>query len=434
MGDKFPLLRSTCLQQYPPSRNRKWAEKLSRMQREKDFIGFGRNRILVADLEPDDIACYELDWTRLGAAIARAFAIRGEYADVGLPDTKQIGLIRGRTLPVFLTVQGDALGGEVAKLVLRWPQGLVLFAPTNRCMDANTLALLGSKAAFFDLRSSVNITGDGELVARPAAKEAFARFEARPMEAEGVEAVAEAAASVPALAPAPEPKEPEPEEKPGRPPLVVEKEAGAVSPTGKAGPRYLLRKGAGIWRLVFNGAEGEIHDGRGIALVAYLLFNPPPGGVHGTELASLVFGSAVVQEASLGADGDATRKLIQKEAQGAMAVLTNPLSSEMEKNEAKDELQNLAKALNVTRKDSEGSVDQQVRAIRRAIDRLIDKLREATDRKKNPHRALRDFGEHLHKFLWIPSSRFSGDRRARARAEVAGHFTYERPNGVVWEE
>ena len=32
--------------------------------------------------------------------------------------------------------------------------------------------------------------------------------------------------------------------------------------------RYLLRKGKGVWQLVFNGMETVIKDGRGIALVA----------------------------------------------------------------------------------------------------------------------------------------------------------------------
>jgi plasmid stabilization system protein ParE len=117
-----------------------------------------------------------------------------------------------------------------------------------------------------------------------------------------------------------------------------------------------------------------------------------------------------------------------------MAVLKNPAASEMEKDEAKAELEKLAKALNVTRSDSEGSADKQVRAVRRAIERLIDKLRQVTDRNKRPHTTLRAFGEHLHRYLWIPSSRFSGDRGARTRAQVAGRFTYERPDGVSWEE
>ncbi len=200
------------------------------------------------------------------------------------------------------------------------------------------------------------------------------------------------------------------------------------------GPRYLLRKGIGFWRVLFDGMEGEIEDGRGIALVAYLLFNPPQGGLHATELASLVFCHVVVQEASLGADADSTRKLIQKQARAAMAVMQDPSASEMEKCEAKDELKTLAKALNVTRSDSEGNADRQVRAVRRAIERLIDKLRGATDREKRPHAALRAFGEHIDRYIWIPSSRYSGDRRARSRAQVAGRFTYERPEGVNWEE
>lgn len=221
------------------------------------------------------------------------------------------------------------------------------------------------------------------------------------------------------------------------PAVAGEPAASAVPINGAAvlpSPRYLLRRGAGVWRLVFDGKEGEIDHGRGIALVAYLLFNPPVGGVHGTELAKLAFGQEILQEASLGADGDSTRRMIQKQAKEWMAVMKNPGASDMEKAEAMEHLEQLAETLNVTRADSEGGADKQVRAVRRAIERLIDKLREANDRKNDPHPALRAFGEHLDEHLWKPSSRFGGNRRSRARAGVAGQFTYECPKGVVWAE
>ena len=189
-----------------------------------------------------------------------------------------------------------------------------------------------------------------------------------------------------------------------------------------------------MWWVVCDGKEGEIDLGRGISLVAYLMFNPPAGGLHGTELASLAFGYEVVQEANLSADGDSTRRLIQKQAKEWLAVLQNPSSSEAEKDEAKEELEKLADAMNVTRAESNGGAEKQVRAVRRAIERLIDKLREAKDRKGDPHLGLRAFGEHLNEYVWKPSSRFGGNRRSRARAGVAGQFTYERPEGVVWAE
>ena len=210
--------------------------------------------------------------------------------------------------------------------------------------------------------------------------------------------------------------------------------AGAIrSAMAPPCPRYLLRRGLGAWRVIFDGREGEIEHGRGISLVACLLFNSPPGGLHGTELAGMAFGQAVVHEASLGPDGDSTRRLIQRQAKECMAVLQDPLASEMERAEATEQLEELAKALKVTRAGSEGGAEKQVRAVRRAIERLIDKLREAKDRSHDPHRALRAFGEHLHEHLRKPSSRFSGSRRTRTRTEVAGRFTYERPNGIVWE-
>ncbi|WCJ60323.1 7-cyano-7-deazaguanine synthase [Fontisphaera persica] len=199
-------------------------------------------------------------------------------------------------------------------------------------------------------------------------------------------------------------------------------------------PRYLLRKGAGIWRVVFDGKEGEIEHGRGIDLVAYLLFNPPQGGIHGTRLGAAVFGHAVVEEANMGSDSDPARRKILKEAEECRDILNDPTASETTRDEAVAKLEELAKVLNVTRSDSQGNAEKQVRAIRRAIERLIEKLREAKDRQNNPHQALRAFGEHLHKHLWVPSSRFSGTRHSRVSTETAGQFTYERPPDINWEE
>ncbi len=348
------------------------------------------------ELPEADTVLLEMNLGKLGRAVGAALCGEGRDVDLGVPGTWQVGAAAKGTVPVVmgLAESDGRFRAMVAELVARLRKPFVLVTPTSRSLDGNTQTLLTSgQAEFLDLQSHLTMSADGSLVASEAAMEVLARM-GRP-----------AALNIPPRVTPAEPK-----------------------------PQYLLRKGQGVWRLVFDGQGGEIDDGRGIALVAHLLFNPPSGGLHGTELASLVFCHSVVVEASLGADGDSTRKVIQQKARECWATLNNPASSELDKDEARDELEELARALNVTRSDSEGNADRQVRAVRRSIDRLIEKLRGATDRSKNPQAALRAFGEHLHKYLWTPSSRFSGDRRSRARAKVAGRFTYEPPDGVQWEE
>jgi hypothetical protein len=209
---------------------------------------------------------------------------------------------------------------------------------------------------------------------------------------------------------------------------------GSVKKKSRSVGRYLLRQGKGLWQLVFNGMETVIKHCRGIALVAQLLFHPPEAGIHGTELAALALGQSVVQEASLAADGEAGKKSIEQEAHKCMAVIHDPSASEMEKDEARQELAKLAKILKVVSHAPASGAEKQVRAVRRAIERLIGELRTAHDRSKGAQQALRAFGEHLHQYLWIPSSRYGGSRRARVSSGMAGRFVYERPAGVRWSE
>ena len=198
--------------------------------------------------------------------------------------------------------------------------------------------------------------------------------------------------------------------------------------------RYFLRKGLGVWKLIFNGMEAVIKDCRGIALVAHLLFNHKTSSFHGSELAALVLGQAMVQEGSLGGDGETTQKKLKEVAGDCMAVIQDPSASELEKAEATKQLEDLAECRQVAGHSSVSGAEKQVRAVRRAIERFIGALRMARDRSKRVQQALRAFGEHLHQYMWIPSSRYGGSRRARVQTGTAGRFVYERPSGVRWQE
>src|ERR1017187_4945128 len=198
--------------------------------------------------------------------------------------------------------------------------------------------------------------------------------------------------------------------------------------------RYLLRKGRGMWKLVFNGMETVIKDCRGIALVAQLLLHTPVAGIHATELAALALGQSVVQEASLAGDGEAGKKAIKQEMHECVAVIHDPSASETEKNEARQELDKLEQSLKVVGQAPASGVEKLVRAVRRAIERFISSLRTARDRSKEAQLVLRAFGEHLYQYLLQPSSRYGGGRRSRVRRVLVGQFVYECPAGVRWSE
>lgn len=227
--------------------------------------------------------------------------------------------------------------------------------------------------------------------------------------------------------------------------LVVEGDMVLVkSPMGKpaagsrtgtktpSGPRYLLQRGFKAWRLVFNGVEAAIKHGKGIVLVACLLLNPSARGIHGTELAALATGQAILQEATLKDEGQATEQQIKRLALECMEVIKDPLAGDGEKQAAQKQLEELAECRKATRAKRPGSAEKLVRAMRLRIDRLIRGLRAARDANPSAQATLRAFGDHLHQYLWIPSSRYGGSRRGRTATGTAGRFTYEPPAGVRW--
>jgi hypothetical protein len=345
-------------------------------------------------LKPEDVEVWELDWERLGRAVAKAFRCEPRDGEFIAPGSVEIGVLASG-LPVVLTIQQsrDEFRSAIGMIVARLREDFAVLAPTARFFDASCHgALRSAKARIVALESNVEFGPDGGLVSDVSLQSLFSG-----RASEGADTV-------------------------------------AVSPLAAPAPRYVLRKGLGLWQLIFDGQPAAIDFGRGISLVAYLLFNPPAGGLHGTELDSLVFGNAVVEAANVMAEGDSTKLLIQKEARECQRVLQNPSASEMERDEAREKLERLAKALNVVGRTTDKNADNQVRAVKKAIKRLIDDLRESTDRNKNPNAVLRAFAEHLHNHLWIPSSRFSGTRHGRTRTKTAGRLTYEPPEGVVWTE
>ena len=199
-----------------------------------------------------------------------------------------------------------------------------------------------------------------------------------------------------------------------------------------SGPRYALRIEAGIWKIVFDGRSAEWKDEKGMQYAAYLMKSPPAEPIYGTKLAALVFGHADVPELSLGKDGPASQRAIETEARDLAAVMASGSATEMEKEEARQRLEELSRVRKEAGRRPESNAEKAVRAVRKSIQRLQKKLAARKDGQGKPHPVLAPFAEHLEKHLLRPSARFGLRKRGRVRAGVAGCFTYEPPEGVRW--
>lgn len=225
---------------------------------------------------------------------------------------------------------------------------------------------------------------------------------------------------------------------------------------GPAVSRFAIRRDFAAWKLVFEGREAVLRHERGILYVAYLLQNPPKEPIHALDLVvkipdiyrkqlgitaapDAITGEVVplhqharIQERSLGLEALESAKAVWKEQQKWEAVLDDEKSTEPERAEALEKLDEIAQFQRRYAEHSKNNADNLVRAVRRAITRFYDGLARALDKDGKPHPVLIPFAEHLNEHLLKPSARFSGRYRSRSRTGVAGCFTYEPPPGVTW--
>ena len=200
------------------------------------------------------------------------------------------------------------------------------------------------------------------------------------------------------------------------------------------GPQYALRKDGRIWTIVFQGKSASWKDEKGISYVAYLLKNPPSEPIHGAKLAARVSGYADISELSLGRDDSASRRAVEEEAKECAAVLQDDGASELEREEARGRLEELARIRNQVTKRPQTNAERTVRAVRKALQRLHEQLASQKGDDGTPHPVLVPFADHIERYLLNPSARYSGRRNSRVRAGVAGGFTYEPPDGVTWAD
>lgn len=130
-------------------------------------------------LTEEDLIPYELNWSKLGRAVAKAFGCEFKLTEMGMHGVLQIATFSGIALPVFLVVQTepDLFRLALSHLVAGARQSFAVLAPTGRWMDARCYALLGGcKAGFFDLESHLSILPNGELASPKSGGLLFSRL------------------------------------------------------------------------------------------------------------------------------------------------------------------------------------------------------------------------------------------------------------------
>jgi hypothetical protein len=246
---------------------------------------------------------------------------------------------------------------------------------------------------------------------------------------------------------------------PARSPVVRSLPPGSPAPSPFSllpSPSYSLRSDLGFWQLTFEGQFAIIKHERGLLFVAYLLLNPPEHPTHATDLIARIpelcrqqhgltqivdpatglpiqlDSGAHLQQASLGHDDAELTRALLKEEKKLYALIDDPEEIEPVKAEALRRLEELAAFQKQHSRRSVNTAQQLVRTIRQAISRLYLHLAAATDRQGNPHPVLRPFAEHINNYLIKPSARFASSGSPHARTGLAGCFTYEPPQGVIW--
>jgi hypothetical protein len=115
-------------------------------------------------LKVEDLALLELNWQKLGRAVAAALGCDRKEAAFGLPQTAQVAAFSGAALPIVLTIQTgtSAMQSVVGQLVAKLRERFAVLAPTSRFVDAHVRSMLtNAKARFFDLESHLKLTAAG---------------------------------------------------------------------------------------------------------------------------------------------------------------------------------------------------------------------------------------------------------------------------------
>ena len=223
-------------------------------------------------------------------------------------------------------------------------------------------------------------------------------------------------------------------------------------------PRYALRKGLGVWRLIFDFQSADLKHERGLFYISWLLRHPPDRPIHAldlmakspeiyrqqlalTELANpetgrteTVQSHARLQERSLSLDDAQSLRALLRKQRELEAILDDPAESEPVKAEALRDLEAITEFQQRHARRTRTAAQLAAEAVRKSIARLHRHLLQAAAPDPQWGKVLAAFANHLYQYLIIPSRRYSGHGNRFARSGLAGCFTYEPPPDTHWSE
>jgi hypothetical protein len=307
-------------------------------------------------LTPADVVVFQLNWSKLGRALARAFDCEPNEIELGPRFTRQVGSFSGATVPVILTIQSNPreLRSVVAELVAGLHRPFILFSPTNRHIDFRSQELLANcGAGFFGLDSHVTLLPNGTLQACRSGGELFAHF------------------------------------------LPADRKALAGD-IGQPVARYLFSLSGNVFRVVFDGQpEFHLSNTLGTRYLDYLLHHPNvPIAAFDLEVAIRPGRSAVRSKDSIqrGLDPDAVKSYLREldklraQCEEASEDGDEAEVSRMEKDMA--EIEEALKGVGQVTDTGERARNN----VRKAIAAVLEQLKSGGLHEKG-------FGEHIQQFV-----------------------------------
>lgn len=130
-------------------------------------------------LLPADVELLELNLTKLGREVAKAFGAAAGETRLPVRGAVQVGAYGAAALPLVLVIADseDDFRRAVAELVARLQERFLVVAPSNRFFKANAKELMRkAKAGLFALESELNLLPSGAFLARHGGQKLFAAF------------------------------------------------------------------------------------------------------------------------------------------------------------------------------------------------------------------------------------------------------------------
>ncbi len=310
-------------------------------------------------------------------------------------------------MPIILTIQPDPrdFRSVLAHLAATLDH-FILLAPTADAIDAPSNQILTAhNSAFFPLGTIFNLTPAGVLIPKQDPAILFEKFTP---------------------------------------------ESDRKIPPKLGRPRYALRKGRGVWYLIFDYGEAVIRHEQGMFYVVWLLYHPYADPIHAldlmakvpeiyrqqraiTELPHPTSGDIVqlpsdsrLQQRSLALDDREAMRRHRKQQLELKAELESGKLHGKAKEEAAEKYEQLTNWLYENALRSKDGAHRAAESVRKSIKRVHSDLAATVDPDGAPNPVLRAFADHIDKYILAPST-----RRART-GRGATTWEYDPPPGVTW--